>query len=124
MLIFILLYTSAMALVSTILSGIFKSSEAIIAVGCLIAIACFLGGALLHLLPRQTSRIFGIGIIAIVVIVAIEQLAPYQASMEKIIAAIIAIILTCIIKRRIFRFLRTNRAVHLPRWAHVVLSVV
>lgn len=103
MLIFIVMFFSAIAVITGIVSFIIASTQALLSMGALLVLAC-----VAIAIGMKNNRAWSWMFIGIIAMVAIETLAPHAAAVIKILAAVVAGIATISIKRPMLRYIRRD----------------
>lgn len=105
MLIFIALFSAAIAVISWVIGFILASAQAIMSFLLLIVLAC-VAIAIFSKNNRAWTWMF----IGVLIMVGMETLAPHAVAVVKILAAIVAAIATVSIKRPMLQYVRRDRA--------------
>lgn len=103
MLIFIVMFFSAIAVITGIVGFIIASSQALMSFAALLVLGC-----VAIAIGMKNNRAWSWMFIGIIAMVAIETLAPHAAAVIKILAAVVAGIATISIKRPMLRYIRTD----------------
>ncbi len=103
MLIFIIMFFSAIAVITGIVGFIVASSQAIISFAALLVLGC-----VALAIGTRNNRAWTWMFIGILVMVGIETLAPHAVVVVKILAAVVAAIATISIKRPMIRYIRRD----------------
>ena len=103
MLIFIVMFFSAIAVITGIVGFIIASSQALMSFAALLVLGC-----VAIAIGMKNNRAWSWMFIGIIAMVAIETLAPHAAAVIKILAAVVAGIATVSIKRPMLRYIRRD----------------
>lgn len=103
MLIFIVMFFSAIAVITGIVGFIIASSQALMSFAALLVLGC-----VAIAIGMKNNRAWSWMFIGIIAMVAIETLAPHAAAVIKILAAVVAGIATISIKRPMLRYIRRD----------------
>lgn len=103
MLIFVLMFFSAIAVLTGVVGFIVASTQAIFSL-CALLVFAFIALAI----GTKNAHMWSWMFIAIIVMVGVETLAPHSVAVVKILAAAIAIVATIYIKRPIIRYVRMD----------------
>ncbi len=104
MLIFIILFFSAVTLISWVVGFILASAQAITTFVVLIIFACVASAVF-----SRNNRAWTWMFIGVLIMVGMETLAPHAVAVVKILAAIVAAIATVSIKRPMLQYVRRDR---------------
>lgn len=104
MLIFIVIFFTAIAVITGIVGFIVASSQAIMSFAALLVLGC-----VALAIGTRNNRAWTWMFIGILVMVGIETLAPHAVVVVKILAAVVAGIATVSIKRPMLRYIRRDR---------------
>ena len=119
MLIFIGILFATNMLVAQIFGFVYANTSAIYS---LLALLIFAAIAMMFL--QETRRYSGVALfLAVLLYATVGILAPYTWAIGWIVAAIIAIITTVLIKRPMLRMVRRNSG-HIPTWCRILLSII
>lgn len=116
----IVLFFSALALFSSIFGAFFASSQAIYAV-------CVLGifGSIALGIVTKKGIFWAVMFICCLIMVAVEQLAPYQGALSYLFALTFSLIVTVVIKQHLWRMVRNDQnrtgGPRMRPWMHIVL---
>lgn len=103
MLIFIVMFFSAIAVITGIVGFIIASSQALMSFAALLVLGC-----VAIAIGMKNNRAWSWMFIGIIAMVAIETLVPHAAVVVKVLAAVVAGIATVSIKRPMLRYIRTD----------------
>ena len=103
MLIFIVMFFSAIAVITGIVGFIIASSQALMSFAALLVLGC-----VAIAIGMRNNRAWSWMFIGILVMVGIEILVPHAAVVVKVLAAVVAGIATVSIKRPMLRYIRTD----------------
>lgn len=118
---FLILFFSALALATKFFSAVFASQQMIFAL-CSLLIFGFIA---LALFTKKSWAWLGM-FIAILIMVAVEQLAPYENSLRILASLLVAVIATCSIKRPLWKLVKQDQSrtggPQLKPWMHIALK--
>lgn len=126
MIIFGFLFLAIFSIAQMIFGAFFASIEAVTSVCALAIFACIAVAVFM-----KVQRAWGWMFIAIILMVAVEYLAPYESMIEIIVSIIVAIIGAVFVKRPILSWLRADAqrptsqgGPKVPSWLRTVLTIV
>ena len=105
MLIFIALFSAAIAVISWVIGFILASAQAIMSFLLLIVLACVASAVF-----SKNNRAWTWMFICVLIMAGMGMLAPHAVAVVKILAAIVAAIATVSIKRPMLQYVRRDRA--------------
>jgi len=117
MLIFVVLFLMAFRPITSVFGAVFGSTDAIQTI-CALLIFAFIALAIGVKWRPGWACMF----ISIVVMVAVEMLAPYESAVEIIVTAALALIVTIQVKSAINDLVR--RAKGFPCWARRLIAII
>ena len=119
MIIFALLFIASVGLVTSVITFIVASMQALLSFGALLVFAFVALAIGTHSRMAWTAMF-----LTVLGMVAIETLAPYSAIIAKVLAVIIAGIATYFIKTPVLRYVRRDQHSHDPRLSPVIRTVL
>lgn len=121
MIIALIIFLGTFSISQVFLGAFFASAEAVASV-CTLAIFACIALAVFCKMQRAWAGMF----IAIIVMVAVDVLAPHEAMLEICLSAIIAVIGTVAVKRPIMQWLRRDARrsdPRVPQWLRLILTL-
>lgn len=122
MVIFGILFVATSFVTTSLLTTVFTNT---VAINTILALVLFMGLGLMFV--QQTKRwAWTIFVGAIILMVAVQTLAPYQEILTNVVATIIAVIGLVNVKRPMLRFVRNNEKSQnpLPTWTRWILRLI
>lgn len=119
MIIFALLFIASVGLVTSVITFIVASMQALLSFGALLVFAFVALAIGTHSRMAWTAMF-----LTVLGMVAIETLAPYSAIIAKVLAVIIAGAATYFIKTPVLRYVRRDQHSHDPRLSPVIRTVL
>lgn len=119
MIIFGLTFIASIGLVTSVITFIVTSMQALLSFGALLVFAFVALAIGTHSRMAWTAMF-----LTIVAMVAVETLAPYSAIIARVLAVIIAGIATYFIKTPVLRYVRRDQRSNNPRLSTVIRTVL
>ncbi len=119
MIIFSLLFIASVGLVTSVITFIVASMQALLSFGALLVFAFVALAIGTHSRMAWTAMF-----LTVLGMVAIETLAPYSAIIARVLAVIIAGAATYFIKTPVLRYVRRDQHSHDPRLSPVIRTVL
>lgn len=119
MIIFALLFIASVGLVTSVITFIVASMQALLSFGALLVFAFVALAIGTHSRMAWTAMF-----LTVLGMVAIETLAPYSAIIARVLAVIIAGAATYFIKTPVLRYVRRDQHSHDPRLSPVIRTVL
>ena len=119
MIIFALLFIASVGLVTSVITFIVASMQALLSFGALLVFAFVALAIGTHSRMAWTAMF-----LTVLAMVGIETLAPYSAIIARVLAVIIAGAATYFIKTPVLRYVRRDQHSHEPRLSPIIRTVL
>ena len=119
MIIFGLTFLGVVTLVTSVITGIVASTDALLSFGALLTF-----GFVALAIGTHSRMAWTAMFLTVLAMVGIETLAPYSAIIARVLAVIIAGAATYFIKTPVLRYVRRDQHSHEPRLSPIIRTVL